>query len=111
VTETQLKAQCIDENNIWSIYLYALKSPVTRQKYQKRLEKFFDYLEIDGKTIEEKSIAFVNYTKEYDARWTFNVILKFMQSLLERFNRKEITGSTTRNYLKSIKIILLKKTA
>jgi len=27
----------------WSLYLYSMKSPVTRQKYQKRLEKFFDF--------------------------------------------------------------------
>jgi hypothetical protein len=32
------------EQDIWSLYLYALKSPVTREKYQKRLEKFFDFL-------------------------------------------------------------------
>ena len=38
----------IKEQDIWSLYLYALKSPVTRQKYQKRLEKFFDFLGIEG---------------------------------------------------------------
>ncbi len=36
------------EQDIWSLYLYALKSPVTRQKYQKRLEKFFDFLGMEG---------------------------------------------------------------
>lgn len=54
MTETWPKAQCINESNILSLYLYAMKSPVTRQKYQKSLEKFFGYLEIDGKTIEER---------------------------------------------------------
>ena len=44
------------ELNTWSLYLYAMKSPVTREKYQKRLEKFFDSLKIQGETIEEKSI-------------------------------------------------------
>ncbi|MGN6615348.1 MAG: hypothetical protein ACTHKC_09940 [Candidatus Nitrosocosmicus sp.] len=29
------------DQDTWSLYLYALKSPVTRQRYQKRLEKFF----------------------------------------------------------------------
>ena len=50
MTETQLQTQGIDENNIWSLYLYAMKSPVTRQKYQKRLEKFLSGLvNIHGK--------------------------------------------------------------
>jgi hypothetical protein len=27
-----------EESNIWNLYLYAMKSPFTKQKYQKRLE-------------------------------------------------------------------------
>ena len=43
------------ERDPWSLYLYAMKSPVTREKYTKRLEKFFDSLDLEGITIEEKS--------------------------------------------------------
>jgi hypothetical protein len=43
------------EDDIWSLYIYALKSPISRQKYQKRLEKHFDFIKIEGKNIEEKS--------------------------------------------------------
>ena len=39
-----------------------------------------------------------------NSKWTFNNVLKFMQFQLDRANRKEITGSTVRNYLKSIKL-------
>jgi hypothetical protein len=92
------------EQDKWSLYLYAMKSPVTRQKYQKRLEKFFDFIVMDGKTIEDKSISFVNKTKEEGNEWVFNNVLNFMQFQLERINKKEITGSTIRNYLKSIKL-------
>ncbi len=81
-----------------------MKSPVTKQKYQKRLEMFFDFSQIEGTTIEEKGMVFVNKSKKEGNSWTFNAILKFMQSLLERLNRKELTGSTVRNYLKSIKL-------
>jgi hypothetical protein len=42
------------DQDTWSLYLYALKSPVTRQKYQKRLEKFFDFLGMEGSAVEEK---------------------------------------------------------
>ena len=81
-----------------------MKSPVTRQKYQKRLEKFFDFLNIRGKTVEEKSKVFVNLGQDEGNVWIFNSVLKFMQYQLDRANRKEITGSTVRNYLKSIKL-------
>lgn len=51
------------ELDSWSLYLYAMRSPVTREKYTKRLEKFFDFLGLEGKTIAEKSKKFVNLAK------------------------------------------------
>jgi integrase len=81
-----------------------MKSPVTREKYQKRLEKFFDFLRLEGTTIEEKSVVFVSLANKEGNDWTFNAVLRFMQFQLDRANRKEITGSTVRNYLKSIKL-------
>ncbi len=68
------------------------------------MEKFFDFIKAKGDSIEEKSKVLVKRSKEEGNTWTFNNILKFMQFLLERFDRKEITGSTIRNYLKSIKL-------
>ncbi|MDR4490058.1 MAG: hypothetical protein R2685_04045 [Candidatus Nitrosocosmicus sp.] len=109
MVETLIQLKDVNKDkgiDTWSLYLYAMKSPVTKQKYQKRLEKFFDFLGLEGNTIEEKSITFVKLSNEKDNSWVFNVVLKFMQSLLERFNEKEITGSTVRNYLKSIKLFL-----
>jgi integrase len=92
------------DTDTWSLYLYAMKSPVTRQKYQKRLEKFFDFICLKGETIEAKSKVFVSLANDEGDGWVFNNILKFMQYQLEIANRKEITGSTIRNYLKSIKL-------
>jgi hypothetical protein len=39
-----------------------------------------------------------------DSMWAFNSILEFLQTQKERFNRKEITAGTIRNYVKSIKL-------
>ncbi len=58
------------------MYLYALKSPVTREKYQKRLEKFFDFLGLEGQTIEEKSKSFIKESEKEDTQWVFNSINK-----------------------------------
>ena len=76
---------------------------MTREKYQKRLEKFFDFLVLDGTTVEEKSKGFIMRIEKEGIQWVFNSLIKFMQFHIERVNRKEITGSTVRNYLKSIK--------
>jgi hypothetical protein len=43
------------DQDTWSLYYYASKSPVTRQKYQKRLEKFFDFTGMEGAAVEDKS--------------------------------------------------------
>ncbi len=99
-----LEIQNNQELDVWSLYLYALKSPVTREKYQARLEKFFDFLDLDGQTVEEKSYHFVYRYRKEGSQWVFNSVLRFMQFHLERVNRKEITGSTVQNYLKSIKL-------
>ncbi len=92
------------EPDLWSLYLYALKSPVTREKYQKRLERFFDFLGLEGSTVEEKSKVFMETTRKDGNQWVFNSLLSFMQFNLARVDRKEITGATVRNYLKSIKL-------
>ena len=77
---------------------------MTREKYQGRIEKFFDFLGLEGKTVEEKSISFVQKAKEEGNQWVFTNVLKFMMYQLERVNKREIVGSTVQNYLKSIKL-------
>ena len=32
----------------WSIFLYGMKAPVTREKYRGRLAKFFDFIVLTG---------------------------------------------------------------
>jgi len=91
-------------DSVWSLFLYAMKSPITRQKYTGRIDKFFDFLELDGTTTEQKSMVFLQRAQQDGNAWVFSSILRFMRHLLERCNRKEITGSTVRNYLKSIKL-------
>jgi hypothetical protein len=39
-----------------------------------------------------------------DYNWAFYNILRFLQSQKERVERKEITGGTLRNYVKTIKM-------
>jgi hypothetical protein len=95
--------QLESESDHWTLYLYAMKSPVTRDKYQKRLGKFFDFLRLEGNTIEDKSKVFVEMVRK-DSNWTFSNILRFIQFQNSRVVRKEISDATVRNYVKSIKL-------
>jgi hypothetical protein len=99
----ELEQQLESESDYWTLYLYAMKSPVTRDKYQKRLGKFFDFIRLEGSTIEDKSKVFVKIARK-DSNWTFSNILRFVQFQNSRVVRKEISGATVRNYVKSIKL-------
>jgi hypothetical protein len=85
--------QLESDPNPWTLYLYAMKSPVTRDKYQKRLGKFFDFIRLEGVTIEDKSMIFVEIARK-DGNWAFNNIIRFIQFQNSRIIRKEISGTT-----------------
>jgi hypothetical protein len=48
----------------WSVFLYGMKAPVTRDKYRGRLAKFFDSIGLTEGTIEESSNSFTERGKK-----------------------------------------------
>ena len=80
-----------------------MKAPMTRNRYQTRLAKFFDFIGIAGTRLEDRARAFAERGKN-DSNWSFNNIVKFVQFQNSRVNKKEITGAIVRNYFKSIKL-------
>lgn len=95
----------IEEPRIANMYFFSLKSAVTRDKYKRRLENFFRFLDIKGETFQDRCDNFITQSKVSGSEWAFNVILKFLKFHLDRVNRKEITGSTIQNYVKCIKLL------
>ena len=81
-----------DDNNVridpYSLFLHAIKSPVTKKKYSRRLEMFFDFLKIPGESIEEQCLTFVNSGRN-NVNWVFTNILKFVLFYKERIDKKE----------------------
>jgi hypothetical protein len=67
--------------------------------------KFLNFLNLQGK-LEDKARVFAEKGR-YDSVWAFNGVLEFLQVQIERFNHKEITAGTIRNYVKSIKLFCL----
>jgi hypothetical protein len=92
-----------NELDPWSLFNYAMKAPMTRDRYKTRVVKFFEFIGIDGTTIEDKARNFVTKANE-DGTWAFNNIMKFTYFHRQRVDRKEISGATVRNYVKSIKL-------
>lgn len=62
--------------DIWSLYLYVMKFPATRQKYIGRLDKFLKFLGLEGTNTEEKSKSFFIKSKNEGTQWVFNNILR-----------------------------------
>ena len=87
----------------YALFLYAMNSPVTGDRYTTRLDRFFSFVRIEGATIEESCSIFVERGKD-DNDWVFRNIVSFIQIQKERVDKKEITGSTIRNYVKAIKL-------
>jgi hypothetical protein len=93
-----------EELDPWSLFIYAMKAPMTRDRYQTRLAKFFDYIGLKvGEKLEDRARAFAQRGRD-DSNWTLNNILRFVQYQKDRVDKKEITGATVRNYVKSIKL-------
>ena len=103
--ETQDLEEERSELDPWSLYIYAMKAPMTRDRYKTRLAKFLDFIEIENgsKSLEDKARMFAKKSK-CDFNWAFANLLKFIQYQKDRVDKKEITGATVRNYVKSIKL-------
>ena len=76
----------------YSLFLHAMKSPVTKKKYSRRLEMFFDFLKLPGESLVERCLTFVNNGKD-NVNWVFTNILKFVLFYKQRIDIKEISWS------------------
>ena len=91
-------------SNPYSMFVYAIRSTLTRDYYLRRLRRFFDFINLEKeRTIEERCNLFAERGKT-DPDWTFNSIIGFLQFQKERVEKREITGATLRNFVKAIKL-------
>ena len=90
------------ESDPYSLFIFAINSPLTKEKYVPRLNKFFDFINLKG-AIQERCITFVKNAKE-EPSWVVGCVIRFLQMNKERVERKEITAATALNYVKTIKL-------
>jgi hypothetical protein len=63
----------------WSIFLYGMKAPMTREKYRGRLDKFFDFIGLAEGTMEERAKTFTERSRK-QPEWVFQSVLRFAQA-------------------------------
>jgi len=99
-----IEQQSFKESNAYSLFVYAIRSQVTRDYYLRRLRIFFNHINLESdKTIEERCNYFADKGTK-DPNWAFNCIVRFLQFQKERVEKEEITGATLRNFIKAIKL-------
>jgi hypothetical protein len=89
-----MQIEQIEESNAYSLFLYAVRSQVTRVYYLRRLRIFFNHIGLLPKgTMEERCNLFAANGIN-DPNWAFNCIIKFLQFQKERVEKEDITGGS-----------------
>ena len=94
------------DSSAYSLFVLAMRSPQTKQKYLQRFGYFLDFAQvaIDKHTpIEERCNELAELAKS-DYKWLVNCIFSYLQLLKTRVESKEIKASTLRNNIKPIKL-------
>jgi integrase len=83
----------------------ALRSNQTKEKYQRRLDIFFDFIALPKCSLNERCRIFIENSKKNPTTYPINCVFKFIMYQKERLQNKEIVVSTIYNYLKPIKLL------
>jgi integrase len=88
----------------YSLFVYAIRTQITRNYYLRRLRTFFDYIKLlPNANIERRCNHFAaKATKDHN--WTFSTIISFLQYQKDRVEREEITAATLYNFVKALKL-------
>ena len=102
--QTENPEERSEESDPYSLFLYAIRSEITRDYYLRRLRIFFNHLNLlPDRPMKERCNEFASKGL-HDPSWVFHCIVRFMQFQRERVEREEITSSTLRNFVKAIKL-------
>jgi hypothetical protein len=87
------------------MFKYAIKTEITRKYYERRLKKFFDFIEFEttNKNIESMCNKFAEKANN-NTNWALSQIIRFLQYQKERVENKQITSGTLKNFVKSLKV-------
>jgi hypothetical protein len=89
-------------NDPYALFIYAMKSPLTREIYVPKIARFFTFIGLTP-PLEDQSREFVNRCIAAQG-WAETWIMRFLQSMKVQIDRKEIVATTLWNYVAPIKL-------
>ncbi len=84
-------------------FLDALPNPTTRDHYQRFLRYFFEFIKLNGGSLEKDSKIFVKQSRK-NPSFTSSSIMSFIRFQKERIEKGEISSASMSNYYKPIKL-------
>ena len=86
------------------MFTYSMRSETTRRYYERRLHRFFDFIQFETNSeLEQRCNNFAVKGRSY-INWALSKIMTFLQFQKERSQRGEIAPGTLGNLLKAIKL-------
>ena len=84
-------------------FVFAIRSPVTIEKYLGRIAGFISYVGITDGNIEKKC-NILGEKSNADSKWLVNNVIRYLRVQRNRVERREISASTLSGYIKPIKL-------
>ena len=84
----------VEESDAYSLFMYAVRSQITRDYYLRRLRIFLNHISLlpEG-TMKERCILFASKGKK-NPSWVFSCIVRFLQYQKERVEKEEEKTNT-----------------
>ena len=106
VTQLQdIRGESISSNP-YMMFKFSVRSETTRKYYERRIRLFLDFINFgleNKNNIKERCNEFA-YKGSSEIKWAIEQVVSFLQFQKDRVEKGEITPSTLRNYVKSIKL-------
>jgi integrase len=88
----------------YDMFAYSIGNELTRKYYERRLNKFFDYIGFDVQSDLGKRCNSFAERGRIDREWALNQIISFLQFQKGRVQGGEIAAATLKNFVKAIKL-------
>ena len=82
------------ESDPYSLFIFGFNSSSTREKSVPRLNKFFEFINLNG-TLQERCSTFAKKSKE-DPSWAIRSVIKYLQMNKDGVEKKEVTAGPYR---------------
>jgi hypothetical protein len=94
----------VNLSNPYYMFKFSIRSEVTRKYYERRIKRFFDFIEFS--TYEDIEVRCNDFAEKVhkDTNWGLNKIIFFLQFQKERTEKGEITAATLSNFVKALKL-------